>query len=105
MYFSAAGFDQISLIYYSMSDLLLLIIFNFYSHESITMTLERFGIPISNWMSICLDNTAANMGCNNSIKSRMTTDNPSVYVNECVCHILHNAAVKGAVVLEVGWLI
>lgn len=89
-----------------MSDLVYLTIFIFTAmYESITKTLERFGIPMSNCMSICLDNTAANMGCNNSIKTRITTENPSVYVNGCVCHILHNAAVKGAAVLEVGWSI
>lgn len=47
--------------------------------------LARYDIPLENCVSIGLDNTSANMGCNNSMKTRITHDNLSVYVSGCVC--------------------
>jgi hypothetical protein len=45
--------------------------------------------------AIGVDNTNANNGAHNSIKSRVLGRNPNVFVSGCPCHILHNAAGKG----------
>ena len=41
-----------------------------------------------------VDNTNTNIGERNSIKSRVTAINPSIYFVGCPCHIIHNAAQK-----------
>ena len=46
--------------------------------------------------SIGLDNTNANIGDHNSIKSRALERNPEIVISGCPCHILHNAASKAA---------
>ena len=46
--------------------------------------------------SIGLDNTNANIGDHNSIKSRALERNPEIVISGCSCHILHNAASKAA---------
>ena len=43
-----------------------------------------------------VDNTNSNIGAKNSIKSRVTQVNPSIYFVGCPCHIVHNAAQKAA---------
>ena len=43
-----------------------------------------------------MDNTNTNIEAKNSIKSRVTEINPSVYFVGCPCHIIHNAAQKAA---------
>ena len=41
-----------------------------------------------------LDNTSVNMGCHNSIRTRVTRANATVYILGCPCHIVHNIASK-----------
>lgn len=47
-------------------------------------------------MSVGVDNTSVNIGIRNSLKSRITVQNPAIYFNGCPCHILHNCAQKSA---------
>ena len=42
------------------------------------------------------DNTSANIGDHNSIKSRTLERNPEIVISGWPCHILHNAASKAA---------
>ena len=57
------------------------------------------------WMlctSVGVDNTSVNIGVRDSIKTRVLQQNPAVYFNGCLCHIIHNAAQKaGEVFTEV----
>ena len=46
-----------------------------------------------------LDNTSVNMGCRNSIKTRVLQKNSSMYMMGCPCHIIHNTAEKAGVAL------
>ena len=41
-----------------------------------------------------MDNTSVNIGVRDSIKTRVSQQNPAVYFNGCPCHIIHNAAQK-----------
>ena len=59
-------------------------------------TLQKHGIPWINCVGIAVDNTSVNMGCRNSIKTRMKEVNPAVYVMGCPCHIVHNIAGKAS---------
>ena len=43
-----------------------------------------------------VDNTSVNIGVRNSIKSRVLQKNKATYISGCPCHIIHNAAQKGA---------
>lgn len=52
--------------------------------------------PWINCTALGVDNTSANIGVRNSLKTRIQSRNSSVYFNGCPCHILHNAAQKGA---------
>ena len=56
--------------------------------------LEKHEIPWNNCVGISLDNTSVNMGCHNSIRTRVTRANPAVYILGCPCHIVHNIASK-----------
>lgn len=67
----------------------------------ITTTFEENNITLDNCVAIALDNTNANMGAHNSLRTHITAANPSVYVSGCVCHILHNAGLHGTHTLEV----
>ena len=64
--------------------------------EAIHNTLQRYEIPWDHWIAFGVDNTNANIGAKNSIKSRVTQVNPSIYFVGCPCHIIHNAAQKAA---------
>lgn len=64
---------------------------------------ELFGAIDSNfskdWINVVavgLDNTATNMGCRNSIKTRVLSKNPNCFIAGCNCHLSHLAASKGA---------
>lgn len=56
--------------------------------------LDKHEIPWNNCVGISLDNTSVNMGCHNSIRTRVTRANPAVYILGCPCHIVHNIASK-----------
>ena len=47
-----------------------------------------------NYVALGVDNTNANIGAHNSIKSRAQAKNDCVIVVGCPCHILHNASQK-----------
>ena len=51
------------------------------------------------WHSVTglgVDNTNVNIGAHDSIKNRVPGKEPNVFVAGCPCHMLHNAAAKGA---------
>ena len=56
--------------------------------------LQKHEIPWLNCVGVGVDNTSVNMGCNNSIMTRLKQVNASVYVMGCPCHIIHNTAGK-----------
>ena len=62
--------------------------------------LSKHGIPWMNCVGVGLDNTSVNMGCRNSIKTRIVQKNPAVYVMGCHCHIVHNTAGKAGEAFE-----
>lgn len=53
-------------------------------------------IDWKNVIAVGLDNTNVNMGCNNSIKTRILDKNPDSFIAGCNCHLSHLAASKGA---------
>ena len=59
--------------------------------DAIQNTLEKYEIP---WDTCIAFDTNSNIGAKNSIKSRVTAVNPSVYFVGCPCHIIHNASQK-----------
>ena len=67
--------------------------------DAIQNSLERYGIPWDNCIAFGVDNTNSNIGAKNSIKSRVTALNPSIYFVGCPCHIVHNAAQQATEVL------
>ena len=46
--------------------------------------------------AIRLENTNANIGEHNFIKSIAIEKNPEMVISDCLCHILHNASSKAA---------
>ena len=58
-------------------------------------TLSKDGIDWCNVISCGLDNTNSNMGCKNSLKSRIFEKKSSCFVAGCNCHLVHLAASKG----------
>ena len=52
-------------------------------------------IPWQNVFSVGLDNTSANIGIRNSVKSRILQKNPDFLIAGCNCHLAHLAASKG----------
>lgn len=69
--------------------------------QSISELFSKHDIPLDNCLAIAVDNTNANVGCRNSLKTRLTAANPSIYTSGCVCHMIHNAAGRGAAQLQV----
>ena len=51
-------------------------------------------ISWENCIGMGLNNTSVNMGCRNSIKTRVLQKNASIYMMGCPCHIVHNTAEK-----------
>ena len=68
----------------------------FNSMDSRLATLLGMENPWLNCTAVGVDNTSANIGVRNSLKTRIQHCNSSVYFNGCPCHIVHNAAQKGA---------
>ena len=57
--------------------------------------LTKHDISWVNCVGISLDNTSVNMGCHNSIKTRVQHANLAIYIMGCPCHIVvHNIAGK-----------
>ena len=56
--------------------------------------LDKHEISWNNCVGISLDNTSVNMGCHNSIRTRVVGANPAAYILGCPCHIVHNIASK-----------
>lgn len=70
-------------------------------YNSIMEVLSKFDIPLKNCVALGVDNTNANVGAHNSLKTLLTRENPSIYTSGCVCHMIHNAASHGAAKLQV----
>jgi len=47
-------------------------------------------------IGLSMDNASVNMGKHNSIKSRVTHLEKSIYVMGCPCHIIHNVGQKAS---------
>ena len=62
--------------------------------------LEAQSITWDNCVGFGLDNTSVNMGCRNSIKTRIHAENEAVYIMGCPRHIVHNTAGKAAGAFE-----
>lgn len=60
--------------------------------EEKLMDLLQCSNPWNFCTSVGVDNTSVNIGVRNSLKTRITRRNPSVFFNGCPCHIIHNAA-------------
>ena len=68
--------------------------------SKVDSVLETHDISWDNCVGFGLDNTSVNMGCHNSIKSRVLQKNPSIYIMGCPCHIVHNTAGKAGQAFE-----
>ena len=62
--------------------------------------LTKHDISWAKCVGIGLDNTSVNMGCRNSIKTRILQQNSAIYVMGCPCHIVHNMAGKASDAFE-----
>lgn len=70
--------------------------------EKMDSVLKKDNIPWQNCVGLSVDNANVNMGVCNSIKSRILSINPTVYVHGCPCHIVHNnASAAGTHYIEV----
>ena len=56
--------------------------------------LQSNAITWKTCVGLGVDNTSANMGCRNSIKTRVQEKNEAIYIMGCPCHIVHNTAGK-----------
>ena len=63
--------------------------------------LSKHEITWMNCVGIAVDNTSVNIGCRNSIKTRIQEANPAIYIMGCPCHIVHNTAGKASDAFEV----
>ena len=64
--------------------------------EMINQTLSQFSISWKNCVAMLLDNTSVNLERKNSIMTRVLNINPTIYINGCPCHIVHNTASKAS---------
>ena len=62
--------------------------------ESVDNQLTNHEITCDYCLAIRLDNTNANVGEHNSIKSRAREKNEGIIIAGCPCHILHNASIQ-----------
>ena len=62
--------------------------------------LSKRDVSWANCVGLSVDNTSVNLGCRDSIKTRIVQKNPAVYVMGCPCHIVHNTATKAGVAFE-----
>lgn len=68
----------------------------FTSMDSRLVNLLGMENPWMNCTAVGVDDTSVNIGVRNSLKVRIQARNSSVYFNGCPCHMIHNAAQKGA---------
>ena len=64
--------------------------------STVDEVLSNAGVSKDNCVGMCMDNTSVSLGINNSIMTNVLEKDNSVYVNRCLCHIIHNIANKGA---------
>ena len=62
--------------------------------------MEKHEISWNNCVGVSVDNTSVNMGCNNSIKTRVLQENKAIYIMGCPCHIIHNTGGKAGEAFE-----
>ena len=62
--------------------------------QKINDVMIKLQLPWKNCVGFSLDNTSANLGIRNSIKSRVILKNNNCYLMGCPCHIIHNTAHK-----------
>ena len=65
--------------------------------QKIDDVMIKLQLPWSNCVGFSLDDTSANLGVRNSIKTRVILKNENCYFMGCPCHIIHNTAHKGSV--------
>lgn len=68
--------------------------------DAMNGALQSRGIAWANCVGLSVDNTSVNMGKHNSIRTRANQKNPSVYMMECPCHIVHNTVQKATLAFE-----
>ena len=68
--------------------------------NKIDETLFKDGIDWCNVINCGLENTNSNMGCKNSLKSRILEKNSGCFAAGCNCHLVHLAAGKGGQAYE-----
>ena len=69
-------------------------------YDAMTERLDFMEQPWNNCVAVGVDNTNANIGKKNSIKSRLAVVNNSIYIQGCPCHIIHNTAKAGCSALS-----
>ena len=62
--------------------------------QKIDDVMIKLQLPWKRCVGFSLDNTSANLGIHNSIKSRVMLDNSNCYFMGCPCHIIHKTAHK-----------
>ena len=64
--------------------------------ENISIAIRSNEIDWSSCVGLSLDNTSVNLSRPNSITTRMQAVNNSIYINSCLCYIVHNTANEDA---------
>ena len=67
--------------------------------EHVDATFEKNGFSWNSVTALGVDNTNANIGTHDSIKTQVLAKQPKVVIAGCPCHMLHNATGKGATAL------
>ena len=62
--------------------------------KKIDHVMTKLQLPWSNCVGFSLDNTSANLGLCNSIKTIVILKNGNCYFMGCPCHFIHNTAHK-----------
>ena len=69
-------------------------------YDAMTERLDFMEQPWNNCVAVGVDNTNANIGKKNSIKSRLAVMNNSIYMQRCPCHNILNTAKAGSSALS-----
>ena len=64
--------------------------------DSIDAEFTKHGVSWENFSGLGIDNTNANIGYCNFLKTRVLRKNADVVIAGCPCHILHNVVVKAS---------